>query len=69
MKAAVVRAFDQAPRYETFERPSEGEGVVVDVLAAAMAVALTSSGSATCNRGSARVCSAIVPSLSLAARK
>lgn len=45
MKAAVVRAFDQAPRYETFERPSEGEGVVVDVLAAALSPRVRSSAS------------------------
>jgi NADPH:quinone reductase-like Zn-dependent oxidoreductase len=36
MKAAVVRALDQAPRYETFALPDHGEGVVVDVLAAAL---------------------------------
>jgi NADPH:quinone reductase-like Zn-dependent oxidoreductase len=36
MKAAVVRAFDHAPRYETFTLPTHGEGVVVEVLAAAL---------------------------------
>jgi NADPH:quinone reductase-like Zn-dependent oxidoreductase len=36
MKAAVVRALDQAPRYETFALPENREGVVVDVLAAAL---------------------------------
>src|SRR5580704_9738346 len=36
MKAAVVRALDRAPRYETFALPENGEGVVVDVLAAAL---------------------------------
>lgn len=40
MKAAVVRVFDRAPRYETFPLPPPGEddeqGVVVDVLAAAL---------------------------------
>jgi len=35
MKAAVVRDFDQGPRYESFDLPS-GEGLVVDVLAAAL---------------------------------
>lgn len=36
MKAAVVRALDQSPRYETFALPEAGEGVLVDVLAAAL---------------------------------
>jgi NADPH:quinone reductase-like Zn-dependent oxidoreductase len=36
MKAAVVRALDQAPRYETFTLPERHEGVVVDVLASAL---------------------------------
>jgi NADPH:quinone reductase-like Zn-dependent oxidoreductase len=36
MKAAVVRAFARAPRYETFALPDAGEGVVVEVLAAAL---------------------------------
>jgi NADPH:quinone reductase-like Zn-dependent oxidoreductase len=37
MKAAVVRDFQQGPRYESFELPSaEGGGVRVDVLAAAL---------------------------------
>src|SRR5580704_7937808 len=36
MKAAVVRTIDQAPRYETFALPETREGVVVDVLAAAL---------------------------------
>lgn len=36
MKAAVLRAPDQAPRYESFVLPEAGEGVVVDVLAAAL---------------------------------
>jgi NADPH:quinone reductase-like Zn-dependent oxidoreductase len=36
MKAAVVRAPDQAPRYEPFELPDHGEGVIVEVLAAAL---------------------------------
>src|SRR5580704_17298127 len=36
MKAAVVRAPDQAPRYETFTLPESREGVVVDVLASAL---------------------------------
>jgi NADPH:quinone reductase-like Zn-dependent oxidoreductase len=45
MKAAVVRAFDQAPRYETFAMPPEGEGVVVDVLAAALSPRVRSAAS------------------------
>ena len=36
MKAAVVRAFDHVPRYETFALPENGEGILVDVLAAAL---------------------------------
>jgi NADPH:quinone reductase-like Zn-dependent oxidoreductase len=36
MKAAVVRAVDQAPRYETFTLPENGEGVLVDVIASAL---------------------------------
>jgi NADPH:quinone reductase-like Zn-dependent oxidoreductase len=36
MNAAVVRALDRAPRYETFTLPEGDEGVVVDVLAAAL---------------------------------
>jgi|HubBroStandDraft_1064217.scaffolds.fasta_scaffold09605_3 NADPH:quinone reductase-like Zn-dependent oxidoreductase len=36
MKAAVVRAPDQVPRYETFALPENAEGVVVDVLASAL---------------------------------
>lgn len=36
MKAAVVRALDRAPRYETFTLPERPEGVVVDVLASAL---------------------------------
>jgi NADPH:quinone reductase-like Zn-dependent oxidoreductase len=36
MKAAVVHAADQAPRYETFPIPDSAEGVAVDVLAAAL---------------------------------
>ena len=36
MKAAVVRAFDQPPRYETFSPPPDAPGTPVDVLAAAL---------------------------------
>jgi NADPH:quinone reductase-like Zn-dependent oxidoreductase len=36
MKAAVVRDQEKPPRYETFELPASGEGIVVDVLAAAL---------------------------------
>ena len=36
MKAAVVRDFDQGPRYDSFELPPAGDGLVVDVLAAAL---------------------------------
>jgi NADPH:quinone reductase-like Zn-dependent oxidoreductase len=36
MNAAVIRAFDHAPRYEAFALPANGAGVVVDVLAAAL---------------------------------
>src|SRR5450432_242761 len=36
MKAAVVRALGQAPRYETFALPESRGGVVVDVLASAL---------------------------------
>jgi NADPH:quinone reductase-like Zn-dependent oxidoreductase len=36
MKAAVVHAPDQAPRYETFAVPEGAQGVAVDVLAAAL---------------------------------
>jgi NADPH:quinone reductase-like Zn-dependent oxidoreductase len=36
MKAAVVRAPDQVPRYETFALPENAEGGVVDVLASAL---------------------------------
>lgn len=36
MKAAVLRAPDQAPGYESFALPEAGEGVVVDVIAAAL---------------------------------
>jgi NADPH:quinone reductase-like Zn-dependent oxidoreductase len=36
MKAAVVRALDQAPRYETFRLPESREGIVVDVVASAL---------------------------------
>jgi len=36
MKAAVVRAVDQSPRYETFTLPDSRDGVVVDVLASAL---------------------------------
>jgi NADPH:quinone reductase-like Zn-dependent oxidoreductase len=37
MKAAVVRAFEQGPQYGSFELPAAGaDGIVVDVLAAAL---------------------------------
>jgi len=36
MKAAVVRDFDQGPRYDSFELPPAGDAVVLDVLAAAL---------------------------------
>jgi NADPH:quinone reductase-like Zn-dependent oxidoreductase len=36
MKAAVVRAPDQPPRYEDFAWPENAEGVLVDVLASAL---------------------------------
>jgi NADPH:quinone reductase-like Zn-dependent oxidoreductase len=36
MKAAVVRDFDQGPRYDSFELPPAGDHLVVDVLAAAL---------------------------------
>ncbi len=36
MKAAVVRGFDQGPQYDLFELPAQEDGIVVDVLAAAL---------------------------------
>jgi len=36
MNAAVVRSFDHAPRYEPIPVPEDREGVLVDVLAAAL---------------------------------
>ncbi len=45
MHAAVVRSFDQGPRYESFELPTGEPGVVVDVLAAALSPRVRSSAS------------------------
>jgi NADPH:quinone reductase-like Zn-dependent oxidoreductase len=36
MKAAVVRSFEEGPKYDSFELPRNEEGVVVDVLASAL---------------------------------
>ncbi|HXJ21372.1 MAG TPA: zinc-binding alcohol dehydrogenase family protein [Polyangia bacterium] len=45
MKAAVVRAFDQAPHYEAFSPPADAEGTLVDVLAAALSPRVRSAAS------------------------
>jgi len=48
MKAAVVRSFDQGPQYDSFELPAQpgpGDGVVVDVLAAALSPRVRSAAS------------------------
>ena len=45
VKAAVVRSFDQGPRYESFDLPSDEEGTVVDVIASALSPRVRSSAS------------------------
>jgi len=46
MKAAVVRSFDQGPQYDSFELPVQpADGVVVDVLAAALSPRVRSAAS------------------------
>jgi NADPH:quinone reductase-like Zn-dependent oxidoreductase len=45
MKAAVVRRFDQGPQYDSFELPAQGDGVVVEVLAAALSPRVRSAAS------------------------
>lgn len=47
MKAAVVRDFDQGPRYDSFELPSNQGDLVVDVLAAALSPRARSGASGT----------------------
>lgn len=47
MKAAVVRDFDQGPRYDSFELPVNEGDLVVDVLAAALSPRVRSGASGT----------------------
>jgi NADPH:quinone reductase-like Zn-dependent oxidoreductase len=47
VKAAVVRDFDQGPRYDSFELPSNQGDLVVDVLAAALSPRARSGASGT----------------------
>jgi len=53
MKAAVVRILGQPPRWEDIAGPPEGEGVLVDVLAAALSPRVRSGASGTHYTGTA----------------
>ena len=66
MKAAVVRVLGHSPRHEDIATPDEGEGVLVDVLAAALSPRVRSGASGTHYTGTAAL--PFVPGLDGVAR-